>query len=88
MPEQPAGALPQIALTAIVVEALAGARARPAAQAIARARGFLRRWQCLPDRAPGSIDLRTALGAFPGSPVHTGLRVDITGHALLALLAK
>ena len=33
------------------------------------------------------VHLRTALGAFPGSPIHAGLRVDVTGHALLALLA-
>ena len=88
MPKHRPGAVPEIALTAIVVEALEGScsSSRPAARAVERARRFLRRWQCLPDRAPGAIDLRTALGAFPGSPIHAGLRVDVTGHALLAFV--
>jgi AMMECR1 domain-containing protein len=88
MPGQRPGAVPELALTAVVVEALSpsASRSRAVARAILDARRFLRRWQCLPEQAPGSIDLRTALGAFPGSPIHAGLRVDVTGHALLALL--
>lgn len=87
MPGRGAHAVPELALTAVVIEALATARSRPAAAASKRGRAFLRRWQCLPDRAPGLMDLRTALGAFPATPIHGGLRVDVTGHALLALLA-
>jgi hypothetical protein len=89
MPTQPSGTVPEIAVTAVVLEALAGARgsSRAATRAIERGRTFLRRWQCVLDRAPGLVDLRTALGAFPASPIDAGLRVDVTGHALLALLA-
>lgn len=89
MPSHRPGAVPELALTAVVMEALApsASRSRAVAQATVRARQFLRRWQCLPEHAPGSINLRTALGAFPGSPIHAGLRVDVTGHALVALLA-
>lgn len=89
MPSHRPEAVPELALTAVVVEALApsASRSREVTQATVRARRFLRRWQCLPEQAPGAFDLRTALGAFPGSPVHAGLRVDVTGHVLLALLA-
>lgn len=77
--------VPEIALTAIVVEALVGARSLAARVAVRRARAFLVRWQCLPACAPGLIDLRTAYGAFPASPVHPLLRVDVTAHACMAL---
>jgi AMMECR1 domain-containing protein len=76
--------VPEIALTAVVVEALAAApRAR---RAVERARRFLRAWQYMPPaiRAPLRPDI--VHGGFPASPVADLLRIDVTGHALLALL--
>jgi hypothetical protein len=75
-----AGPVPEIALTAIAVEALAGERE---AAAIARARAFLLRWQSVPC---GPVDPSVAAGAFPLSPIDDRLRCDVTAHALLALL--
>jgi hypothetical protein len=79
-------AIPEIALTAIGIEALAGLPSPAARAACARGRRFLRRWQITGDRAAGPIDPGVALGAFPASPVSYHLRSDITAHALLALL--
>jgi hypothetical protein len=79
-------AVPELALTAITVEALAGLPTREARAGCRRGRGFLRRWQMSADRAPASVDLTVAAGAFPASPVSLHLRGDITAHALLALL--
>jgi AMMECR1 domain-containing protein len=78
--------VPEVALTAIAVEALAlGERTRGDRAALVRGCSFLERWQCLPGRVAGAIDLRTAHGAFLASPIDAHLRVDITAHALLAL---
>jgi AMMECR1 domain-containing protein len=73
--------VPEVALTAVTVEALAplpGARA-----AIRRARAFLRAWQ-VPSEPPAPL-VYEAAGAFLASPILEALRVDITGHAMLAL---
>ncbi len=79
--------VPEVALTAVVVEALAGARARGARAASQRAAEFLRRVQVRADRAPPALDPALADGAFPTSLVIDVLRADVTAHALLALLA-
>jgi AMMECR1 domain-containing protein len=74
--------VPEVALTAVTVEALAplpGARA-----GVRRARAFLRAWQVPPE--PPAPLVREAAGAFLASPILEALRVDITGHAMLALL--
>lgn len=76
-----ARAVPEVALTAVTVEALAPL---PAARAgIRRARAFLRAWQ-VPSEPPAPL-VSEAAGAFLASPILEALRVDITGHAMLAL---
>jgi hypothetical protein len=76
------GAVPEVALTALVAEALSGS---PHAAALRAARGFLRRAQIHATRR-GALDPSLSHGAFPLSPVADGLRCDVTAHALLALL--
>lgn len=80
-----ATALPETALTAVAVQALAGVREYRAL--VASALGFVRARQLLPGRIPGALDPALALGGFTASPIDDVLRADITGHALLALLA-
>lgn len=80
------GAVPEIALTAAAVEALALRPSSATRGAITRARAFLRRAQLTRDRTPACVDPRTARGAFPASPSNMLLRADVTAHALLALL--
>jgi AMMECR1 domain-containing protein len=75
--------IPEIALTAVVVEALAASpRAR---HAVERARDFLRAWQHMPPAIRAPLLGDAARGGFPVSPVADLLRIDVTGHALLAL---
>ncbi|HEY8041905.1 MAG TPA: AMMECR1 domain-containing protein [Polyangiaceae bacterium] len=77
--------IPEIALTALVAEALDGLPdARPA---LTRARRFLLASQLTRSSMPAPLDPELADGAFPASPVFVDvLRCDVTGHALLALL--
>jgi AMMECR1 domain-containing protein len=82
--------VPEIALTAITIEALAplvSASARTRA-AVARARRFLERWQFRPGRVPAALDPAFAEGAFPLSPIASFARGDVTAHAVLALRAS
>ena len=79
-------AVPEVALTAAAIEALAPLTTREARAAVRRGREFLRRWQLLPERLAPWMSPDVALGAFPASPVRDVLRCDITGHALAALL--
>lgn len=74
--------VPETALTAVTVEALAPLPA--ARSAVRRARAFLRAWQ-IPADPPAPLLPDVAAGAFPASPVVELLRVDITAHAMLAL---
>ena len=76
------GTLPELALTALVVEALGGTKERAAR---ARALGFVLRQQHLTNLPPDIVDPALALGAFPLTPVHAYLRSDVTAHALIAL---
>jgi hypothetical protein len=80
--------VPEIALTAVSVEALAHHGASWARAAAARGLDFLRSMQLTTKRLYGALDPSLARGAFPASPVADLLRCDVTGHALLALLAK
>jgi AMMECR1 domain-containing protein len=73
--------VPEIALTALAIEAVAGEKG--SAAAIARARDLLRRAQILSPRGPVTSD---AVGAFPLTPTDDTLRCDVTAHAVLALL--
>lgn len=78
-------AVPELALTAITIEALAPSRTSAARAACRRGRRFLTRWQITPQHETAAIDLRAGCGAFPASPVSLYLRADITARALLAL---
>jgi hypothetical protein len=74
--------VPEVALTALVAEALDGLPETSAA--VRRARAFLLSSQLAP--APAPLDPSLATGAFPLTPVLVDvLRCDVTAHALLAL---
>jgi hypothetical protein len=79
--------IPELALTALTVEALAPlVRSSAAARAaVLRGQRFLERWQFRPGHIPGALDPDRAEGAFPLSPVASYARGDVTAHALLAL---
>ncbi|HSU41497.1 MAG TPA: AMMECR1 domain-containing protein, partial [Polyangiaceae bacterium] len=79
------GTLPEVALTALVVEALAGATEPAARTARARALAFVLGEQHLARVPPDIAEPELAFGAFPLTPVHAYLRSDVTAHALLAL---
>jgi len=76
--------LPELALTAIVVEALAHAKTQPLQRALRLAHTFLERQQLLDDPLPEAIAPERVHGAFPLTPVHSFLRSDVTAHAVLA----
>jgi AMMECR1 domain-containing protein len=77
--------LPETALTALAVEALAACPWDFARAAVTRGREFVKSMQLAPARLYGALDERMALGAFSASPVVDYLRCDVTGHAVLAL---
>ncbi len=77
--------VPDLALTALTIEALAPLRRTSARAAIDRARRYLARWQFVPGLVPASLEPDLAEGAFPLSPVVPFARGDVTAHALLAL---
>jgi len=78
--------VPEVALTALTVEALRGVRQTAKVRAaVARGEEFIRAWQVGHEDAPAAFDVDSAAGAFLGSPISSGLRADVTGHALLAL---
>ena len=81
---------PELALTALVVEALATLpkKEKRHVDAISRARDFLLSHQFYGTKhIPARFDLRAANGAFPIAPNIHWLRTDITAHAALAILA-
>jgi AMMECR1 domain-containing protein len=79
--------IPEVALTAVSVEALARHPASWARTAALRGRAFVASMQLVGPRLYAALDPALALGAVPASPVADLLRGDVTGHALLALLA-
>jgi hypothetical protein len=83
--------IPETALTALGLEALLEPRSSkakgPAASAVQRAAGFLRRAQLLPGQLAGPLDPELSTGAFVATPTFDILRSDITAHALIALLS-
>ena len=81
------GSVPELARTAATVEALAGFDSAAARAACARARAFLLKHQIHGDRCAKAPDASLVHGAFPQTPVHDFLQIDVTGHALLALSA-
>jgi AMMECR1 domain-containing protein len=78
--------IPEVALTALTVEALRSVRATPAVRAaIERGSAFVSAWQIRADRVPAAFAPDVSAGAFVGSPIACGLRADVTAHACLAL---
>jgi AMMECR1 domain-containing protein len=78
--------IPEVALTALTVEALRSVRPTQAVRAaIARGVSFLSAWQVAADRVPAAFAPEASIGAFVGSPIASGLRADVTAHALMAL---
>ncbi len=75
--------IPETALTAVTIEALAVLRDREAKGAVRGARAFVLERQVLD--VPASMH-RGVLGGFLASPVARLLRCDVTGHAVLAAL--
>jgi hypothetical protein len=76
--------VPETALTALAIEALAGSA--PHASAASRARRFLETLAFhREDDVPAALDPALALGAFPLAPHADFLRSDVTAHALLAI---
>ncbi len=81
------GGAPEVALTALTVEALAGGQESAVRAGLVEAVAFLEGCQVGPDSLPEALDASRALGAFPLTPVCSFLRTDVTAHAVLALLA-
>jgi hypothetical protein len=79
--------IPELALTALAVEALAPSGAKDARAAAERATSFLREAQLVANGIPASLDGALCRGAFPLSPIVQLLRSDVTAHALSALIA-
>ncbi|HEX3855612.1 MAG TPA: hypothetical protein VHW01_31835, partial [Polyangiaceae bacterium] len=77
--------VPELARTAATVEALRVVDSAEARAACSRARAFLLKHQIHGDRCALSADPALVHGAFPQTPVHDYLQIDVTGHALLAL---
>ncbi len=76
---------PELALTALTVEALAHASGAAAERARARGRSFLLRHQLAGDKIPAALDPELCRGAFPISPIVPVARADVTAHAIRAL---
>ncbi len=78
--------LPEVAITALTVEALlAYPEVEGARDAVERARDFLRRQQLLGPAVPAVLRGGETEGAFVAAPTATLLRGDVTAHALLAI---
>ena len=80
--------VPETALTALVVEALAPGVNATERTAVRLARDFLGSLQFSGERTPGSLDADLACGAYPGSRIVDFLRCDVTAHVLLALAPR
>jgi hypothetical protein len=80
--------MPELALTAVTVEALATAGSEPHRRARELARAFVSTRQLLGDLLPEATAPERLHGAFPLTPVHAFLRADVTAHAVLALAPR
>lgn len=81
--------VPELAVTALALESLAGLPDAASRAAVRRGRQFVAAHQLLPGAIPGSLDPSLAVGAFPVSPVVVDyLRCDVGAHALLALVGR
>jgi hypothetical protein len=81
------GSIPELARTAATVEALQGLDSNAARAACTRARAFLLKQQIRGNQCAKAPDPALVHGAFPQTPVHDYLQIDVTGHVLLALSA-
>ncbi|HEY3233418.1 MAG TPA: AMMECR1 domain-containing protein [Polyangiaceae bacterium] len=81
------GVIPELALTALTIEALAPCLYAPVRRARDLACAFLAAQQIHDDWLPEVNHPVRALGAFPLTPIHSFLRTDVTAHAVLALHA-
>ena len=77
--------VPEVARTAATVEALRVVDSAEARAACSLSRAFLLKHQIQGERCALSSDPLLVHGAFPQTPVHDYLQIDVTGHALLAL---
>jgi len=80
--------VPELARTAATVEALMSVDSAAARAARARARAFLLEHQVNGNSCILTADPELVHGAFPQTPVHDYLQIDVTGHALLALVGS
>jgi|GEM_PF-951368 len=80
--------VPELARTAATVEALLSVDSGAARAARARARAFLLEHQVNGNSCILTADPELVHGAFPQTPVHDYLQIDVTGHALLALVGS
>jgi hypothetical protein len=80
--------VPELARTAATVEALLSVDSSAARAARARARSFLLEHQVNGNHCILATDPELVHGAFPQTPVHDYLQIDVTGHALLALVGS
>ncbi len=80
--------IPETALTAIAVEALARESGPSVRAAVRRGQAFLARMQLTGERISAALEPRLAHGAFMASPVVDVLRGDVTAHAVLAGVAS
>lgn len=80
--------VPELARTAATVEALLSVDSSAARAARARARAFLLEHQVNGNNCIVAADPELVHGAFPQTPVHDYLQIDVTGHALLALVGS
>jgi len=78
--------VPELSRTAATVEALLALDSSAARAACARGRTFLFEHQMHGDRCALTAHPELVHGAFPRTPVHDYLQIDVTGHALLALV--
>jgi len=80
--------VPELARTAATVEALLSVDSSAARTARARARVFLLEHQVNGNNCIVAADPELVHGAFPQTPVHDYLQIDVTAHALLALVGS
>jgi AMMECR1 domain-containing protein len=76
--------VPELALTAVTLEALRTADRAPTRRARELLGSFLDEHQILGDVLPEASAPERTHGAFPLTPVHGFLRADVTAHAVLA----
>jgi AMMECR1 len=77
--------IPELSLTALIAEGLAGSAGRAARAARQCAQAFLLAQQLVGENLGAACDHAMALGGFPMTPLDTRLRTDVTAHAVLAL---